>query len=83
MEVASKLIERIFNLMKDAGITATKLSMATGISTTTFSQWKKGIQKPSTDAIIKLASYFNVSTDYLLTGKEFTPKTNSNDYSTE
>jgi len=31
---------------------------------------EKGRQKPSTDAIIKLAKYFGVSTDYLLTGEE-------------
>ena len=28
------------------------------------------MQRPSTDAIIKIASYFKVSTDYLLIGSE-------------
>ena len=47
-------------------ISATELSKATGVSTTTFSQWKKGLQKPSTEAIVKIADYFGISTDYLL-----------------
>jgi len=29
-------------------------------------------QKPSAEAIVKIADYFDVSTDYLLTGKEKT-----------
>lgn len=32
-------------------------------------QWKNG-SLPNSDAIIKLANYLSVSTDYLLTGKE-------------
>ena len=31
-----------------------------------ITQWKKGIAKPSFDAIIKISDYFNVTTDYLL-----------------
>ena len=40
-----------------------------GLSSNALSEWKKGKAKPSSDAIIKIAEYFNVSADYLLTGK--------------
>lgn len=46
------------------------MSKATGINTSTLTQWKKGLQKPSVDAIIKIAKHFGVTTDYLLLGEE-------------
>ena len=64
------MVERIFSLMEKNRINATELSKVTGVGTTTISAWKKGLQKPSSDAIIKIADYFNVTTDYLLTGKQ-------------
>ena len=70
MEGDLKVPERIFNLLKERGVTATELSRATGINASTLTQWKKGLQKPSTEAVIKIADYFGVTTDYLLTGRE-------------
>ena len=64
------MVERIYNLMAEREISATELSKATGIKTSTLTQWKKGLQKPSTDAIIKIAKYFGVTTDYLLLGED-------------
>ena len=64
--------ERIFTLLKENNITAAKLSRDIGLSAGITSQWKKGLQKPSTEAITKIAMYFNVSTDYLL-GNTDTP----------
>lgn len=55
--------------MKSKGITAKQLTNDLEISNSTITDWKKGKAKPSTDAIIKLATYFNVSTDYILLGK--------------
>ena len=60
------LLERIFSLMNDRNVTAAELSKATEINKSTITQWKKGLQKPSTEAIVKIAHYFKVSTDYLL-----------------
>lgn len=64
------MVERIYNLMKERGVSASELSKATGINTSTLTQWKKGLQKPSVDAIIKIAKHFGVTTDYLLLGEE-------------
>jgi transcriptional regulator with XRE-family HTH domain len=66
MEVAG----RIFELMEVNGVTATEVSSATGIKTPTITQWKKGLQEPSTKAVVKIADYLGVSTDYLLKGEE-------------
>lgn len=63
------MIDRIFALIGKKGIKQTELSKATGVSNSVISSWKKGLQKPSTDAIVKIAKYFDVSTDYLLTGE--------------
>ena len=60
------MVQRIFELMEKNEINATELAKATGIGTSPISQWKKGLQKPSTEAVIKIADYFGTSTDYLL-----------------
>lgn len=42
---------------------------ALGLSTATATSWKKG-SSPNGETLLKLSDYFNVSVDYLLTGKE-------------
>ena len=60
------MVERILNLMEAEGASQTELAKVTGVSNKTISAWKRGLQKPSSDAIVKLADYFSVSADYLL-----------------
>ena len=60
------IIDKIFELIKQNGTTASAVSNATGIKQATFSQWKKRLQQPSIANIKLLADYFNVSLDYLL-----------------
>mgnify|MGYP003282049348 CR=1 FL=1 len=62
-EIFQKLLEKHH-------VTAYKVSKATGISTATLSDWKKGRSNPKQDKLQKIADYFNVSLEYLLTGKE-------------
>ena len=64
------MIERILCLMEERKITAAKLSKDLGLNSSAISEWKKGKSRPGTDAIIKIAEYLGVTTDYLLTGKE-------------
>ena len=73
------MVKRIFELMKKEAINATELSKVVNVGTTTISAWKKGLQKPSTEAIVKLADYFGVTTDYLLTGKEVSQELSKDD----
>ena len=67
------------NLMKEHGVTAYKVSKETGISTSTLSDWKKGRSTPKQDKLQKIADFFNVTVDYLLTGN--TEEKKERDYS--
>lgn len=51
------------NEKKDADV-----AKATGITKSTFSDWKSGRSTPKQDKLQKIAEYFNVSVDYLMTG---------------
>lgn len=57
-------------LLNAKGVTAYKVSKATGISTATLSEWKNGKYTPKEDKLAKIAEYFGVSTEYLKTGKD-------------
>lgn len=65
-------IDRILKLVEKSGETDKTILLKSEISKSSLTEWRKGKAKPSTDAIIKLANYFNVSTDFLLLGKEKT-----------
>lgn len=43
-----------------------QVSKATGIATSTFSNWKAGTYKPKLDKIKKIADYFGVSIEAFL-----------------
>ena len=59
-------VERILDLIQSNNITAAKLTQEANLANGLITQWKKGLQKPSTDALVKIADYFGVSLDYLL-----------------
>lgn len=42
----------------------------TGITKSTFSDWKNGRSCPKNDKLQKIADFFGVSIDYLMTGEE-------------
>lgn len=53
-------------LCKQKGVRASDVAKATGISPTTFSEWKKGKYTPKADKMAKIADYFDVSVEYLV-----------------
>ena len=57
-------------LLQKYGVTAYRVSKETGISQTTFSNWKSGRSIPKMEIMQKIADYFGVSIEYLTTGKE-------------
>ena len=57
-------------LCKKNGVTPYKVGKETKIATSTLSDWKSGKSNPKQDKLAKIADYFNVSVDYLVTGKE-------------
>lgn len=65
------MLERIFNLIESSGFSdaafCRELSLGNGI----VGKWRTGKQKPSLDAVIKIAAYFHVSIDYLVSGTDY------------
>lgn len=57
-------------LLQKHGVSTYRVSKDTGIAQSVFSSWKNGISTPKQDKMKKIAEYFGVSVDYLMTGKE-------------
>ena len=57
-------------LLQKRGVSTYKVAKDTGIAQSVFSSWKTGISTPKQDKMQKIADYFNVSVEYLMTGKE-------------
>jgi len=64
------MYEIFVKLLEKYGVTAYKVSKATGIAGSTFSDWKSGRSTPKQDKLQKIADYFGVTVEYLMTGKE-------------
>jgi transcriptional regulator with XRE-family HTH domain len=58
--------ERFEMLMKENKLRIADVSRATGISYSTFTDWKAGRYKPKADKMLTIASFFNVSYSYLM-----------------
>lgn len=69
-EIYCKL--RVAMGVKDADVVK-----ATGITKSTFSDWKSGRSKPKDEKIQKIADFFGVTAEYLRTGKETDKKRTS------
>ena len=59
-------MNRIRELREDRDLRQSDVSSATGIEQRTLSNYKTGKTNPDSYAIIKLADFFGVTTDYLL-----------------
>ncbi len=51
-----------------------KVAMDLNISRESLSYYENGKREPSLDLLVRMSDYFNVSIDYLITGKEFQKK---------
>lgn len=60
------LNDRINELRKAFGISQVELAKALNVSKQCVSNWENDNVLPSIDMLVKLAKYFNVTTDYLL-----------------
>ena len=58
--------ERFENLLKMNNTTVYRVSKATGIPGSTFTDWKNGRSSPKSDKLRKIADFFGVSLDLLL-----------------
>lgn len=62
--------QRIFDLLKQTGQTQTALANAIGVRIATVTGWKNHGCDPQACYISAIAKFFNVTCDYICTGKE-------------
>lgn len=60
-------------LMHEKGVTMYAVARNTGIAPSTLTDWRAGRYKPKADKMRRIADYFDVPVEYLLTG-EMPPK---------
>ncbi|HAE91684.1 MAG TPA: XRE family transcriptional regulator [Tissierella sp.] len=58
--------EILRNLRKEADITQEELGNIVGVTTSMIGMYETNARKPSYEVLLKIAEYFNVTTDYLL-----------------
>ena len=58
--------ERLKELRLEKGLSQTAVANATGLSQNAIAQWENENRVPNANAVILLAKFFVVSTDYLL-----------------
>ena len=58
--------KRIYELRTEKCLSQQKLALAIGATQKAIDFWEKGTNEPKATYIINLATYFGVTTDYLL-----------------
>lgn len=57
--------DRLKELREEAGISMQQLANIIGVSNAAICKWENGIAEPKVSYLIKLASYFNCTIDFL------------------
>lgn len=60
------IADKIKTLREKRGITQSELAKQLGITRSGVNAWEMGISVPSTQYVVELSMFFDVSTDYLL-----------------
>lgn len=68
--MADEIYVRFEKLKKEKDVTSYAVAKATGITTTTLTNWGKGKYTPKQDKLQLIADYFGVTLDYLVNGEE-------------
>lgn len=61
---------RLYELRKKAGLSQEELANLVGVSRQAVQKWEAGTSRPDLDNLTALARYFNVTLDWLITGRE-------------
>lgn len=61
-------------LLQKYGVTSYKVAKEAGVTQTALSNWKSGRSTPTTKTLQKIADYFGVTIDYIMTGKDDSAK---------
>ena len=65
------MVERIKELCKEKGTNLSRLEVELGFANGTIKRWDKNV--PASDRLLLVASYFDVTAEYLMTGEEKQP----------
>ena len=63
--------ELLAKLRKEKGILQKELATYLNVTVATISNYEKGVHSPDYETLVKLADFFDVSTDYLLQRTEY------------
>ena len=61
-----KFAERLKDLRKENNLSTIQLGNALGVGDSTISRWENGLRVPSIDHLYNIATFFKVSSDYLI-----------------
>lgn len=75
MKGAQFMYEVFEQLLQKNGVTPYKVAKEAGVTQTALSNWKSGRSTPTTKTLQKIADYFGVTIDFLMTGKNTNEKT--------
>ena len=70
MYSSEEAINRIYALMSERNMNCQSLEKVTGIQRSTINNWKSRSVIPGAETLCRLAEYFDVTVDYILTGKQ-------------
>lgn len=62
------------NIRKKRNLNQQKVAMDLNISREALSYYENGKREPSLSLLVEMSEYFNVSINFLITGKEFVKK---------
>ena len=57
---------KLKQLRSEKGLSQKEIAKIIGVSVSAYSNYEQGIREPSYDILIKLAKFYDVTTDYLL-----------------
>lgn len=69
------LSKQITKLRKKQGMSQSQLAKELNVSPSTIGMYEQGRRVPELKIVLAMARLFNVSLDYLVTGKEFVGRT--------
>lgn len=72
-----KFGELLARLRKEKGILQKELATYLNVTVATISNYEKGVHSPDYDTLVKLADFFDVSTDYLLQRTDYRASINT------
>ena len=64
-------IQRLKEIREEKGLSQRELAKLLNIDKSTVAKYETGERSPDADMIVKLADFFDVSTDFLLGRKEY------------